>query len=68
MAGDARFSDVRRMLEAHGWRLTRVRGSHHIFTKRGRRPVPMPVHRGKVEPVYVRLVEKICAEEERGDR
>ena len=24
-----------RLVEAHGWRLARVRGSHHIFTKPG---------------------------------
>ena len=24
-----------RLLEFHGWRLARIRGSHHIYTKQG---------------------------------
>ena len=27
-----------------GWSLERVRGSHHILVKEGRRAVPVPVH------------------------
>ena len=49
------------MLEARGYRLTRIRGSHHIFTKTGVRPVPIPVHKGKVKPAYVRLIRKLEA-------
>lgn len=31
-----------RQLEAAGWVLDRVRGSHHVFTKTGRSPVIVP--------------------------
>lgn len=32
-------------LEADGWRLARIDGSHHVMEKDGvQRPVPVPVH------------------------
>lgn len=49
------------MLEAKGYRLTRITGSHHVFTKAGARAVPIPVHKGKVKPAYVRLIQKLEA-------
>jgi len=61
MPGEARFPMVRKMLEARGYRLARISGSHHVFTKAGCRPVPIPVHRGKVKFAYVRMVEKLEA-------
>jgi len=60
MAGEQRFAEVRKMLEAAGWKLARICGSHHYFTKSGRLPLSIPVHRGKVKPYYVRQVEKTC--------
>ena len=59
MGGEKRFSDLQRMLEQAGWRLVRVRGSHHCFTKPGETLLSIPVHQGKVKPYYVRQVEKI---------
>jgi predicted RNA binding protein YcfA (HicA-like mRNA interferase family) len=61
MSGETRFSEVKKLLEAKGYRLTRISGSHHIFTKAGARPVPIPVHKGKVKPAYVRLIQKLEA-------
>ena len=49
------------MLETKGYRLTRVNGSHHVFTKPGARSVPIPVHKGMVKPAYVRMVRKLEA-------
>lgn len=49
------------MLEAKGYRLARIPGSHHVFVKPGARSVPIPVHQGKVKPAYVRMVEKLEA-------
>ena len=63
MPSPERFSKVRRLLEAHGWILTRISGSHHVFTKAGRTPLSIPVHQGKVKPFYVRQVRKIIQEE-----
>ncbi len=54
-----RFADVQRMLESAGYRLERIRGSHHLFTKPGAPLVVVPVHRGKVKPYYVRQIEKL---------
>ena len=34
-----------RLLEAHGWQLRRINGSHHIFSKSGERKlISVPVH------------------------
>jgi predicted RNA binding protein YcfA (HicA-like mRNA interferase family) len=59
MAGGAKFSEVRRMLAAKGYVLERVRGSHHYFKKPGGGSFAIPVHHGKVKPVYVRKIEKL---------
>jgi predicted RNA binding protein YcfA (HicA-like mRNA interferase family) len=60
MPSERRFSDVKKMLEQAGYRLVRIAGSHHYFTKPGEQPFSIPVHQGKVKPYYVREVEKIC--------
>lgn len=49
------------MLEAKGYRFDRINGSHHIFKKPGARSLPIPVHRGKVQPAYVRMIKKLEA-------
>jgi predicted RNA binding protein YcfA (HicA-like mRNA interferase family) len=64
MAGERRFAEVRARLEQAGYRLARVAGSHHIFTRPGAGLVSIPVHHGKVKPFYVRQVEKIVGEAE----
>lgn len=61
MASEMRFSEVKKMLEAKGYRVTRISGSHHVFTKNGVRSVPIPVHHGKVKAAYVRMIEKLEA-------
>jgi predicted RNA binding protein YcfA (HicA-like mRNA interferase family) len=38
-------SEVCRLLESSGWRLERIKGSHHIYSKSGeRRIIVVPVH------------------------
>ena len=59
MASKVRFSKVKKLLEARGYQLTRISGSHHVFTKAGARALPIPVHQGHVKPAYVRMVEKL---------
>jgi predicted RNA binding protein YcfA (HicA-like mRNA interferase family) len=59
MASEKRFSEVKAMLERAGYRLVRVHGSHHYFTKPGAEPFSIPVHNGKVKPYYVRQAEKV---------
>ena len=38
--------EVAQKLMAHGWTLSRIKGSHHTYIKDGRRPIPVPVHGG----------------------
>jgi predicted RNA binding protein YcfA (HicA-like mRNA interferase family) len=48
------------MLEAKGYALVRVSGSHHIFSKPGVAVnQSIPVHNGMVKYVYVRKVQKL---------
>ena len=37
-------------LKQHGWELDRIKGSHHILVKEGRRSIPIPVHANKDLP------------------
>ncbi len=37
--------ELARVVQAHGWKLARIHGSHHIFTMEGRRErIVIPVH------------------------
>jgi predicted RNA binding protein YcfA (HicA-like mRNA interferase family) len=38
------------ILKDHGWSLDRVKGSHHIFIKPGKRSIPVPIHGSKDLP------------------
>ena len=59
MANEMRFPEVRKMLEAKGYFLHRITGSHHVFKKPSIGTFAVPVHRGKVKAVYVRQIEKL---------
>ncbi|NJO55497.1 MAG: type II toxin-antitoxin system HicA family toxin, partial [Rhodospirillales bacterium] len=63
MPSDIQFKQVRRLLEAHGWVLSRIHGSHHIFTKPEAQTVSIPVHHRKVKAIYVKQIEKLIADE-----
>jgi predicted RNA binding protein YcfA (HicA-like mRNA interferase family) len=54
MAGEMRLPEALKMLKAKGYFLHRTSGSHHVFKKPGVGMFVMPVHHGKVKPVYVR--------------
>ncbi len=60
MYNEKQFVKIKKMLERAGYRLVRISGSHHYFTKPGEQPFSIPVHNGKVKPYYVRQVEKVC--------
>ncbi|MCI0744286.1 MAG: type II toxin-antitoxin system HicA family toxin [Verrucomicrobia subdivision 3 bacterium] len=58
-----RFEDVRRLVEAFGFRLSRISGSHHIFTHpRLSELVNIQEVRGEAKPYQIRqflaLVER----------
>jgi predicted RNA binding protein YcfA (HicA-like mRNA interferase family) len=59
MSSEVRFAELKKLLETAGYRLERIRGSHHVFTKAGASPVVVPVHRGKVKPYYARQIKKL---------
>jgi predicted RNA binding protein YcfA (HicA-like mRNA interferase family) len=59
MPSELRFADIHRVLSHYGWRLTRVSGSHHIFTHETQeRIISLPVHKGKVKPGYANRIRK----------
>ena len=62
MPSDVRFSEIRRLVQKHGWTLVRIRGSHHIFRLPDGRIYVVPVHRNKVKYAYVREIEKLVEE------
>ncbi|MBI5023592.1 MAG: type II toxin-antitoxin system HicA family toxin [Candidatus Omnitrophica bacterium] len=39
-----------KILQEYGWELDRIKGSHHILTKKGKRSIPVPVHGNKDLP------------------
>jgi predicted RNA binding protein YcfA (HicA-like mRNA interferase family) len=62
-AKNVRFADLVRLVEAFGFRLSRVNGSHHIFTRPGiAELVNLQEVHGEAKPYQVRqflsLVEK----------
>ncbi len=59
MPSPVRFSEVRKLLEAKGYRLVRISGSHHIFARPGFPHQSVPVHGGKVKFHYVRQIQKL---------
>ena len=59
MPSEVRYAEARRMLEAKGYFLNRIKGSHHNFVKAGVRSLSLPVHHGKVKYVYVRKIQNL---------
>lgn len=57
-----RFSELRHLVEKHGWTLIRIRGSHHVFRKPDGSSFSIPVHHGKVKPFYVGEIKKQIGE------
>lgn len=54
---EARFDDVRRLLEAFGWEMRRQKGSHVTFVKTSRAILVVPKHNEKVKRAYL---DDIC--------
>lgn len=51
-----RFAEVQRILEANGYTLDRIKGSHHMFVKKGAPRVDVPVHSERVKVEYLKDV------------
>ena len=50
-----KFEELTRLLEAYGWKLDRVKGSHHVY-KLGSETLTVPYKRPTVLPIYVQKV------------
>lgn len=55
---EARFSDVKQLLELEGFRQMRQKGSHVTFGKAGCAPITIPKHDEKVKRTYL---DGVCA-------
>jgi predicted RNA binding protein YcfA (HicA-like mRNA interferase family) len=51
-----------KVLKEDGWLLDRIKGSHHVMIKDGKRSIPVPVHGSKDLPKA--LVKAILAQAE----
>ncbi len=51
---EARYKDVKKVLEAYGFRLENVKGSHHKFKKGNYPPIQIVVHQKKVKKYYIK--------------
>jgi predicted RNA binding protein YcfA (HicA-like mRNA interferase family) len=61
MPSPIRFAEIRKQLEAAGYRLVRISSSHHIFDRPGGPLVSIPVHNDMVKAGYGRRIQKIIA-------
>lgn len=53
-----KFHEICAYAKERGWKLGRTSGSHHIFVKNGRRPVPVQKHSKEIEGPYLKRVLK----------
>lgn len=51
---DAAFEEIKTILGNHGYKLERITGSHHIFTKPYCKSYNLPVHNGKIKKLYIK--------------
>lgn len=54
---EARFSDVKQLLELEGFQQMRQKGSHVTFGKPGHMPITIPKHDEKVKRTYL---DNVC--------
>jgi predicted RNA binding protein YcfA (HicA-like mRNA interferase family) len=59
---NVRFRELCSLVEAAGWELDRVSGSHYVFVKPGRMPISIQNHPGALNPY---LVDRVLDELER---
>ena len=51
-------ADLIKEVENAGWRLDRVKGSHHVFRKEGMRPVVIPHPKKELDKGIVAAIRK----------
>lgn len=48
-----------KIFKKHGWKLSRISGSHHIMVKEGKRSIPIPIHGNKdIDPKFINRILK----------
>ncbi len=60
------LDEARRVLEAYGWTLDHIRGSHHVFKHDGDRLV-IPLHRPHIKAAYVKQIVKATESQDDDD-
>ncbi len=65
LSNDLRFTELKKILESHGYVIKNPRGgsSHYTFRKSGKSPITIPKHE-PIKKVYVELVKSVIEEEE----
>lgn len=54
---EMRIEEVRNILAHFGYMADRIRGSHHIFTKKGCDTIIVPVHNKKLQKRYLKKIK-----------
>jgi len=63
-----KVKDLIRELERKGWRLDRIKGSHHVFRhEKSMRPVVVPVHGSEVSNFKVQKILKQAEDATKSD-
>lgn len=53
-----KFREICKYAEDHGWIKARVSGDHYIYTKPGRRSVPIQRNKHEIEGAYLKRILK----------
>lgn len=66
LSKDARFDELRKILESYGYEMRAPHGgsSHATFRKAGRSPITIP-QKNPVKKIYVSMVRDVILEEEK---
>lgn len=68
MPKEMAYRDIVKVLEYEGWKLDRVKGSHHVFAKK-EETIIVVMHHSLVKSVYVkRVIEMLNLEEKYGKK
>lgn len=64
LPAEVRYEDVEKVMEAFGWELVNVKGSHRVFSK-GEEIITIPVKKGRnVKKMYIkRIIQRLNLEE-----
>lgn len=56
---EMRIAEIENILLYFGYKLDRIKGSHHIFIKPECDTITVPSHKGKVKRVYLKDLKKL---------